>query len=578
VKRHAVLLLFGILCQISLLTSSSWAANPPVSQQMSGQERSRELQSQSHQLQQQVEKIKTPPETPAEVPEQAVESVSTPPIWIKKIDVTGVTLFPSEKIKAITGPFEGRELTFAEIQNIADKITDLYRTRGFITSRAYIPPQDIELGVVEIRVVEGTVGNVEIQGNRYFSRRLISSYVTLKKGDSFNFVDLKKDVQRINDHPDRDVKAVLVPGSATGSTDIVLNETDRFPVHVSLGYDNGLSYFLRRNVYSTALIHNNFLGRDDTLAFQYARGDGNDYYHYSGRYLYPLSRTFTAGFSYSRSRQHLGGSFAETEFSGESQIYSLFTSQEIVRNDYLRLNLTLGFDYKDVENYLLGELLSRDYLRIPKMGFNIDVADDFGRTVIFNEIQYGVPGIMRGTKESLVAGDTPTSRAGADGRFFLDTLNVFRLQRLPLDSTLLWKNQFQFSPSVLTATEQFQAGGPVNNRGFASAHAVGDKGYAMSWELAVPPYFLPKQYRFPFDRTSLYNAFRLIGFYDWANVHLNEVQPGQNKNETLSSAGCGARLTLADNLFASYEIGWPVQGRSGDEKSVHQWLRFTATF
>jgi hemolysin activation/secretion protein len=274
----------------------------------------------------------------------------------------------------------------------------------------------------------------------------------------------------------------------------------------------------------------------------------------------------------------LGRDLLSYDSAGESKMYSLFGSQNLVKNDNLKLDFKFGFDYKDVDNYIGGSLTSRDYLRIPRVGLDFDMVDDYGRTIISDDLDYGVPGIMGGTKRDLGTDDIQTSRDGAGGSFELDTLNILRQQRLPLDMSLLWKNQLQFSNSKLTETEEFQAGGPANNRGFGPADVVGDEGYATSWELAIPPYFIPRSSQVPYFKTSLYDAFRFITFYDWTNVHSNSVLSGDRKNTTLGSAGCGARLNILEDFYARYEIAWPVQDTSSDGKSVHQWLQFTVTF
>jgi hemolysin activation/secretion protein len=546
---------------------------------MGGVERARELQQQSQALQKEVEKPKEVTKATENAPTETPEAANAPKMLVKKINVVGVTLFPAAKIKAITSPFENKELTLKGIQKIADLITDLYRKKGYITSRAFVPPQKIENGVLEIKVLESKVGKIQVKGNHYFSAHYINSYMTLKKGEAFNYIDLKHDLVNVNEHPDLSVKAVLTPGETPGSTDIILNEKDNLPIHVSIGYDNFLSYYLDRNEYTYTFTDNNLLGHGDILSVQYNRAVESDlYYYYSGRYSYPVTHSLDLGFFYSRSNMLLGRNLLSIDSSGESKMYSLFATQNLIKNENLKVNLNFGFDYKDVDNYLNGDLSSRDYLRIPRVGFDFDMADDFGRTVISDDFNYGVPGIMGGTKGDLDANDTPTSRTGASGSFALDTLNLLRQERLPFDTSLLWKNQLQFSTSKLTETEEFQAGGPANNRGFGPADVVGDAGYAMSWEFAVPPYFIPKYYQLPYFKTSMYNAFRFIGFYDWTNVHSNSVQSGENKNTTLGSAGCGARFNIAENFYARYEIAWPVQDTSSDGKSVHQWLQFTVTF
>jgi len=561
------------------LNQFSFAATPPASQQMSGQERARQMQEEEEYLQNLVEQPKSkakPEEKPAQ--EAAPEGPAVQKVLVKNINVTGASLFSKDKIKAITSRYENKELTLKEIQKIADLITDLYRKKGFVTSRAYIPPQKMEQGVLEIKVLEATVGDIQIKGNLYHSTHLLKSYLTVQKGDFFNYNDIKRDLENINDQPDINVKAVLVPGQEAGTTDIIMEVKDTLPMHVSFGYNNYLSNTLRRNIYSSGFTDNNLLGHDDVLTFQYENGNFNDYYSYSTHYLYSVTKSLDLGVYASRSKEVLGGAFAAVDSRGKSRMYGASGSQELIRNDNLNSHFNFGFDYMDVYNFLNGSISSQDRLRVARAGFDFDLSDGLGRTLVSDDYNYGIPGIMGGTGEHLSATDTPTSRAGAGGEFFKDTLNLMRLQVLPFDSTLLWKNQLQFSPRSLTSTEQFQVGGPANNRGYPVSEAVGDEGFTMSWELSEPPYSLPKYWNIPFTNAKIYDAIRIIEFYDWSNVHLNSLQPGDEKNKTLSSAGCGVKINILKNLSASYEIAWPLTGRSSDGRGVQQWIEVTLTF
>jgi len=280
----------------------------------------------------------------------------------------------------------------------------------------------------------------------------------------------------------------------------------------------------------------------------------------------------------SHSKEHLGGPFTDANSSGKSQMYSFYGSRKLIKNDNITSHFNFGFDYKDVYNSLGGNISSEDKLRIAKAGFDLDMSDDFGRTIINDDFNFGIPDIMHGDRANMDSSDVPTSRVGADGRFFKDTLNLLRLQRLPLDASLLWKNQFQFSPSKLTSTEQFQIGGPGSNRGYPPAESVGDQGYTMNWDLALPLYFIPKSWKVPASKSTVYEAARFIGFYDWSNVHLNSLQPGDSKNRTISSAGCGVRFNLPEGFFVSYEIAWPLMAIPSDKKTVHQWIELSKTF
>lgn len=574
-----ILSVLSLFFAILFLNNICFAANPPASQQMSGEVRATQMQQQEENLRKEAEKPKEKGIIEEETPKEATpQEPAGQKILIKSINVIGVTLFADNKIKAITSQYENKELNLKEIQKIADLITDLYRQKGYITSRAYIAPQKMEEGNLEISVMEATVGDIQIKGNRFYSTAIIKKYISLKKGDIFNYNFLKEDLVRVNEHPDRNAKAVLAPGKEPGSTDIVLDVKDSFPLHVGLGYNNFLSRFLRRNNYNSTFTDNNLFGQDDILTIQYQRGDANDYYSYNARYLYPVTKSLDIGIFASHSKLVLGKEYTDAMSRGKSRMFSIYGSQKLIKNDNLTLNLNFGFDYKDVYNFLLGDISSQDRLRIAKAGFDFNLADDFGRTIISNDFNYGFPSIMGGTKAHLDPGDKPTSRTGAGGEFLKDTLNIVRLQKLLFDSTLLWKNQLQFSPSILTATEQFQVGGPANNRGYPPAEFVGDRGYSMVWEVAMPPYFMPKSLKVPFSKSRIYDAVRFIGFYDLANVHLKSLQAGDKKNRTITSAGCGIRVNILENFFARYEIGWPLDQRPSDGKGVHQWIEITKTF
>ncbi|HQJ15801.1 MAG TPA: POTRA domain-containing protein, partial [Candidatus Omnitrophota bacterium] len=113
------------------------------------------------------ERIEREPEKPqieepaASVPLPAAKEQKA---YVRTINVSRVTLLSYFEISRITTPFENRELSLADMQKVADLLTDAYRRKGYVTSRAYLPPQKIVEGVLEIMAVEGTVGDIGIKG------------------------------------------------------------------------------------------------------------------------------------------------------------------------------------------------------------------------------------------------------------------------------------------------------------------------------------------------------------------------------------------------------------------------------
>jgi DNA polymerase I-like protein with 3'-5' exonuclease and polymerase domains len=59
----------------------------------------------------------------------------------------------------------------------------------------------------------------------------------------------------------------------------------------------------------------------------------------------------------------------------------------------------VGFEYKDMDNYLAGFVSSKDRLRIFKLGFDCDALDSMGRTIVTTEMRFGIDNIMGGNAD-----------------------------------------------------------------------------------------------------------------------------------------------------------------------------------
>ncbi|NLE64463.1 MAG: ShlB/FhaC/HecB family hemolysin secretion/activation protein [Elusimicrobia bacterium] len=528
--------------------------------------------------------VTTPKEAPSvEVPvDQEAQIPEGEKVLVSRIEVTGATLLSAREIRKIIAEYEGKELSMRGMQEVANKITDAYRQRGYITSRAILPPQRIENNVLKIEVLQGTMGSVDVQGNRYYRTSLIKKRIQLKKGDVFDYNKLKTNLGVLNQYPDRKVKTVLTPGQEQGTTDLVLNVEDKLPIHVGLSYDNYASKYLGRSRYQGTLTHNNLLGFDDIFTLTYQLGEGHNTYRLSSaRYLYPLSSETQIGFSISKSQLELGREFANIEARGKSKIYSVYLTHDLISDGVLDLTLNAGFDYKDVFNFQLGDETSRDRLRVARLGLKWDRADAQGRTIINNEIHQGIPnkgGALGDRDDNGLAAPNP-SRSGAGGEFTKNVVDVLRLQRVGAERTLLLKGQGQLSSRALTATEQYQLGGIFNLRGYPSGEAVGDHGFSTTAELSSPVPFLAGSIKAPGSKVAtLREALRWVVFYDWGQVSLRRPTSAEYKHRTLTDWGVGLRYDLPENFSVRVDVAWPIDETPSDENHMHGWVKVSKDF
>ena len=551
--------------------SFACAQTPPASQTAGGQAR----QQKDQESQRAVEK-KITGQKPAAAGSPAgavITEDNGPKTLIKTITVEGAVKLSQDEIRAVTARYEGKELSMKGIQKVADLLTDEYRKKGLVTSRAYVPPQTVKDGTLIIRVVEGKIGSLEIRGNRYFGTSMLRDKFEFDKDGYFDFSALQRSLVYINESSDRVARSTLVPGKEPGTTDVILDVQDRLPIHAGFEFDNWGSEFIGKERYSGILEDNNLFGIDDKLYLKYQWAEAEHMALKEGRYTLPVNRDLSIGIYALTDKIKLGKDFVAADSRGDADIFGIFVNQALVSRQDLDLRLNVGFDYKRIRNYVIGTRVSRDAERVFRTGVDIDMLDSWGRNIISPEVQVGVPGIMGGMK----AKDPDASRAGAGGDFTKGLLTYFRLQKMPFNTSFLWKNYAQYTDDKLTSSEQFQIGGPTSVRGYPPAEFSGDRGIYTSPELSVPLYFLPKGWNVPTQRESLYDTTRFVFFYDWATERLNAAE-GVKKAQTLIGWGLGFRFNLRDNLTFRVEVGYPLGKTPSDGYQPRPWVEFTSKF
>ena len=62
---------------------------------------------------------------------------------LKKIDTGSSAVLSAEEIAAVTKPYEGKDVTIADMYAVIEKINALYQQKGYMTCRAFLQPQTV---------------------------------------------------------------------------------------------------------------------------------------------------------------------------------------------------------------------------------------------------------------------------------------------------------------------------------------------------------------------------------------------------------------------------------------------------
>ena len=532
---------------------------------------SQQLAAQAESFREEQKKKPLAPEEKLEIVQEkkkeAPQKIEGPRFFVKKIGLSGNTVLSSAALEKYTAPYENKDSSFEELAAVADKITDVYIAAGYSTSQAYLAPQKIEDGGVTIKVVEGKVGAVRVEGNKYFKNEIYQDAIRLRQDRIFAYQDLESSLYALNQKPDLAAKGYIVPGKEPATSDIVLKAEEKYPLHAYYGFNNRGSKLTHRQRHEAHFDDNNLLGYGDILNTSFSMAEEGAFNAGFVSYEFPIERTGTTlrlDTSYVHSR--LVGDFRSNEIVGKNLSVFPSVTQNLIRGLKFALDWFLGFDYTDSRTISDGTKISLDKMRVLKTGPRLTFQDTGGRTILSTDVDWGIPRFLGGSDEN----DPEASRVNSGGDFLYYTAGVARIQRLPESMYLVLRANGQWTNDTLTSVEEFHAGGAYSVRGYPESDAVGDYGYNFSAELNVPVPFLPKDQGAPY---------RLITFLDGAETCFRERAAETTvKDSFLLGAGAGIRVNLNTNTSLQLDFGWPIGDDSSEKNRVQTHIALKAGF
>ena len=492
------------------------------------------------------------PNTTDNVPEQIV---------VKKFDVVGSSIFSPEELNEAIKSYQNRPLTLPELFQVRSIITKLYTDKGYINSGAYIPPQELNRGIVKIAILEGKLEGINITGTKRLNSNYINKRISAAAGVPVNVDSLLEALQLLRLDPlIANVSAELSAGVRPGTSllDIQVEEADVFNIPVSL--NNGRSPSVGTIQGSVGLSYGNLLGFGDKFNFEYTSTKGSNSFDFD--YSFPLNAkngTFRIAYG-NNSNDVIEEPFNPLDIESKSRYYELNFSQPIILKPNKEFAMGLGFSRQESETSLLDRSfpLSRG-------------ADDNGETKI-SAIRLFQEFVNRDDKKvfalrsqfsigvdlfnATINDDKP------DSNFFAWRGQSQWVRRLREDFLLLLRGDIQLTPSALVPLEQFRIGGIDSVRGYRQDLALGDNGVFASAELRVPLLRIKK----------IDGLFQLTPFFDLGAVwNSDEVKIDNN---TLPSVGVGLNFSAGERFNARLDWGIPLtdvksQGNSLQENGLY---------
>lgn len=437
-------------------------------------------------------------------------------------------------------------LRFEQLQAVADAVTRSYREAGFIVSQAYLPQQTLgEDGIIEIRVLEGRVGQITVQGASRYRAGTVSAALRPLQAQPLRKQEVDAALLYARDLPGVSVQAVLKPGENAGETDVVLiaSESAR-PYVISLGGNNYGTEQTGRYRAEAGITWNSPLGLGDVFAANYV-------YALSPRqsqmgalsYGLPLSAVPGLGAVVGASRSELevrNGVFASLGLKGPTSLVYAGADWKFVNRELLQVQGSARFLRERSELSALGMQLSRQEFDVAELGVSLRRTDLDWRGVDLLQVS-----VRQALEDRSAPGDMITPNR--DSHFTVARLSYTRMQFLTRSQRLYLKLNGQYTDDTLTPMEQFAVGGPDSVRAYPVSDTLGDRGYyaALEYHVDAPGFGDAVS---PFDGRPWRELLELDVFADHARVF---AVSGRTAPATFDAAGVG--LTFRLPQYANFE-------------------------
>lgn len=474
---------------------------------------------------------------------------------ILEFRVLGSRLLPARAVESAVYPYLGPERDINDVKKATETLEKAYKDAGYGTVFVDIPEQTVADGIVRLKVTEGVVEHVRVQGERYFSGRQIKAGLpALVPGQTPNLKVLQGELTDLNARSaDRAITPVLKAGQAPGTVDVDLAVKDTLPLHGFVQVDDRHTADTTPNRATVSLSYDNLWQRQDSVSvlYQTAPARTENASVEAANYNAHVGSDGIANLSYTHTSSNVAA-LGTLGVLGKGTIYGFHWQQPLPGTAALAQNLTLGLDYKDVQTNVFPDVTATSpagtSVTAPVRYLNWSAAyGNFWRGAAHTAgLNFGIGFGVRSVVDE--PAEFENARAeGAPGYFYL-RLSGQATQALPANLSLLERLTSQWSADPLVNNEQFSLGGMDTVRGYLEAEALGDTGAAGTLEVHTPP--------LGHLGTTLRPLYGFV-FVDAGIATLLDPLSSQSYSFHLWSAGAGLRLENPSGLTGELDLAIP---------------------
>lgn len=466
---------------------------------------------------------------------------------IERIELNPSEILTETEIINITKPYIGKTISVETLKEITDKLTALYRDKGFLTAKAYLPEQKVENGVIKIQLVEGKVGDIYVDGNRWTRKSYILARINEKPDKLLNLTHLEQDINKFNRDNSVKLRANVKPGKEFGTTDIYLQATDPNVWHLTPTFDNTGRETIGVLRGGLSFKNDSLFGYRDQFLVGYSGARSTNLVYTS--YSVPLGSKGTkigASFDFS-SIKISNGPYKDFNIEGNAYNYSGFISQEFINTRKFSFSGDLGINFRQSTTFFQEIPLFTTQVRSLVAGLNFQLRDKYGYWSSRHSFDNGL------------------DLLGGNVRFFKYDGYLTRVHNFGHGVLGIFRGAVQLTDDRLPPLEQFQIGGSSTVRGYSEGLLLGDNGYFLSAELRFPLMFLPEK----IGKLPIRDRIRGAIFVDHGGAFPDDGKTSTpHHTDYLTGVGLGLRGSLTKYLIGRVDWGFGLDRREDPQPTA----------
>ena len=473
------------------------------------------------------------------------------------VTLTGSTLIDQPMTDMMFAGEIGTCITPELIGNALERLNGYFLDAGFVTTRAYITPQDLKTGSLNITVVEGTIEDIRLNDNDAKDARRIRMGFAARPGDILNINDIDQGLAQMN-RPQSVVATLnLVPGSEAGQTIVQIDEKlVSNPVRYKLGVDNSGSQSTGTTKSTLGVDADNLLSMNETISVSHI--GSSDTNALAGSVTLPIGRNMIeASSSYS---DYLSDIDQYTQIFGRTDSRELKLTRALFKTESGDVKAEISLAKKSTRRTINDLVLTPQRLTTARAGLKYSGRLANGTALSANLYLAAGTKLLNATRD--VALDKTAPRAQfrklqADGN-----LTFSQIPGMTIQTTYAG----QLAPHPLYSSEQISAGGQKSVRGFKGNAITGDSGFYAQTDviMPVPELLVPKGAESFSSKIQLYGGVDIGAARDLALGKTNVVAGG----------GGGMRMNFG-GFSGEIGAGAPIYRKTGSRNNrVETYVKF----